>query len=229
MRKEILKNIASYIDHTNLKPDAPFDTIRDLCMQAGEYNFASVCILPHYVPYARNVLADKDVRICTVVGFPLGATYLRVKSEEMNAAIEFGAKEIDMVINLPAMITGDYNIVADEVETLAEWALLKDCTLKVIIETSLLNEEQKIKACEIVTKANAGFIKTSTGFSGGGATTEDVMLMRKYCGKHVQVKASGGIRNAEFALELIEAGADRIGTSSGIKIVSQAGEMLEKL
>ncbi len=214
-------NIAEYIDHTILNPDKTNADIYKLCKEAIEYKFASVCVLPHYVAYCRNLLDGTDVKVCTVIGFPLGVTHTSTKIAEAESAIEDGANELDMVINIAALKNKDYQIVLEDIEAITQFAHLNNAIVKVIVETCLLNEEEKIIICELVSKAQADYIKTSTGFSTSGATIEDIKLFRKYCSENTRIKASGGIRTAEFAMQLIEAGAHRIGTSSGIKIFNE--------
>ncbi|MBQ4493088.1 MAG: deoxyribose-phosphate aldolase [Elusimicrobiaceae bacterium] len=210
-------NIAKYIDHTLLKPTAERKDIEQLCKEAREYNFASVCVNPFWVSYASKLLEGSSVKVCTVIGFPLGANTSAVKAFEAKTAIQEGASEVDMVINIGALKAGQYDIVKQDIKAVREASAGK--ILKVIIETSYLTDEEKQKVCKICAEEGADFVKTSTGFSGGGATAQDVALMAKSAGDKVKVKASGGIRTREDALKMIEAGASRLGTSSGIKIV----------
>lgn len=219
--EDLKHSIAHKIDHTLLKPDATQQQIETLCREALEYTFASVCVLPYYVPAAAQLLKDSPVKVCTVIGFPLGATLTEAKVAEAHAVLKNGATELDMVINIGALKNKSYLYVQNEIATLAQKAHESNAILKVIIETCLLTEEEKIKACELVTNAGADFIKTSTGFSTGGATIEDVVLLKHHVGKNVKVKASGGIRDLTTAAAMIEAGADRLGTSSGVKIVHE--------
>ncbi|WP_019154566.1 deoxyribose-phosphate aldolase [Robertmurraya massiliosenegalensis] len=212
------QTIAKYIDHTLLKADAKEEQIERLCLEAKEYGFASVCVNPTWVRYASAILEETDVKVCTVIGFPLGATTSETKAFETKNAIENGATEVDMVINIGALKSGDPDLVESDIRAVVEAAKGKALT-KVIIETSLLTEEEKMTACELSVKAGADFVKTSTGFSTGGATVEDIRLMRKVVGPEIGVKASGGVRNAEDAKSMIDAGATRIGASSGIAIV----------
>jgi len=212
------QSIAKYIDHTLLKPNAQKEDIKKLCREAAEYNFASVCVNPYYVPLAKKELSNSEVKVCTVVGFPLGADKPKVKIKETKKLLEDGADEIDMVINIGALKDKDYDMVLDEISQIKK--LCGDRILKVIIETSYLSDEEKIKACELCVKANADFVKTSTGFSDKGATAEDVKLMKANISENMKVKASAGIRSYEDAVKMIEAGAERIGTSAGIKIVA---------
>lgn len=206
-----------FIDHTLLKADATCAQVKKLCEEAVEHNFMSVCINPGFVKEANYYLAETDVLVCTVIGFPLGATSTAAKVFETEEAILDGANEIDMVINVSKLKDGDDVYVFDEIRQIKE--ACGQLTLKVIIETSLLTEEEKIRACQIAKKAGADFVKTSTGFSTGGATVEDIMLMRKTVGPDLGVKASGGVRDLETMQAMIKAGATRIGTSSGVKLV----------
>ncbi|HKL84138.1 MAG TPA: deoxyribose-phosphate aldolase [Bacilli bacterium] len=206
-----------FIDHTLLKADATSAQVKKLCEEAVEHNFMSVCINPGFVKEANYYLAETDVLVCTVIGFPLGATSTAAKVFETEEAILDGANEIDMVINVSKLKDGDDVYVFDEIRQIKE--ACGQLTLKVIIETSLLTEEEKIRACQIAKKAGADFVKTSTGFSTGGATVEDIMLMRKTVGPDLGVKASGGVRDLETMQAMIKAGATRIGTSSGVKLV----------
>jgi deoxyribose-phosphate aldolase len=212
-------NIAGMIDHTLLKADATKNEIGKLCKEAKEYQFASVCVNPTWVKYASELLKGSEVKVCTVIGFPLGANTSEVKAFEVTNSIANGAEEVDMVLNIGALKAGDYELVEKDILAVVEAAKGKALT-KVIIETSLLTKEEKIKACELVVKAGADFVKTSTGFSTGGATVEDVTLMRETVGPTIGVKASGGVRNVQDAKNVIEAGATRIGASSGVAIVN---------
>lgn len=211
-------NIAKMIDHTLLKPEATKSQIQSLCEEAREYSFASVCVNPTWVKYAADLLQGSDVKVCTVIGFPLGATTPETKAFETKNAIENGAEEVDMVINIGALKSGDLELVEQDILAVTNAAKGKAIT-KVIIETCLLTEEEKIRACELAVKAGTDYVKTSTGFSTGGATVEDIALMRKTVGPNIGVKASGGVRSPEDAQQMIEAGATRIGASSGVKIV----------
>jgi len=211
-------NIAKMIDHTLLKADATKEQIHTLCLEAKEYSFASVCVNPSWVPYCADLLKDTDVKVCTVIGFPLGANTPETKAFETRNAIENGASEVDMVINIGALKSGNEELVEKDIKSVIEAAKGKALT-KVIIETSLLTEDEKVRACKIAVKAGADFVKTSTGFSTGGATPEDVALMRKTVGPKIGVKASGGVRSVDDAEAMIQAGASRIGASSGVKIV----------
>ena len=216
-----ISNISKMIDHTLLKQDASAEQIRALCREAAEYDFASVCINPCYVALAAEELAGTDVKVCTVIGFPLGAAEAQTKAFETRAAIAAGAREVDMVINCGAIKSGDWDLVRRDIEAVV--AAARDCAsdiiVKVIIEACLLTDEEKIRACQAAKEAGADFVKTSTGFSTGGATVHDVELMRRTVGPDMGVKAAGGIHTAEEARALIEAGASRIGASAGIAIV----------
>ncbi|MEB2295233.1 MAG: deoxyribose-phosphate aldolase [Ignavibacteria bacterium] len=214
------KNIASKIDHTMLKPDATPQEITELCEEAKKYHFASVCINPGYVSLCASLLKGSEVRICTVVGFPLGATTAEVKKFETEQAIKNGATEIDMVINVGRLKAGDNSYVENDVNEVVMTAKSKGALVKVIIEAALLTDEEKVKACLICKKAGADFVKTSTGFSKGGATVGDVALMKYVVGSSIGVKAAGGIRSKEDAEAMIASGADRIGASASVKIVS---------
>jgi deoxyribose-phosphate aldolase len=212
-------NIANMIDHTLLKPEATEEQIVQLCAEAKQYGFASVCVNPSWVKTAARELSGTDVRVCTVIGFPLGATTPETKAFETKNAIENGAREVDMVINIGALKSGADDWVERDIRAVVEAAAGK-ALVKVIIETALLTDDEKVRACQLAVKAGADYVKTSTGFSGGGATVEDVALMRKTVGDNVGVKASGGVRDRKTAVAMIEAGATRIGTSSGVAIVS---------
>lgn len=210
--------IASYIDHTLLKPEATEEQVMKLCVEAREYGFASVCINPSFVELAASMLQTSKAKVCTVVGFPLGANTTAIKAEETRQAIRDGAEEIDMVINIGALKSGDAKRVEDDIRAVVEAAEGK--LVKVIIEACLLNREEKILACQLSEKAGAHFVKTSTGFSTGGATAEDVALMKEVVGDRLGVKASGGIRDLAAAERMIEAGATRIGSSNSVVIVN---------
>jgi len=211
-------DIASMIDHTLLKPEATEADIRKVCNEAIQYKFKSVCINTGWVPLVSRLLAGTGVLTCCVVGFPLGASSTRAKIDETYDAIKNGATEIDMVINIGALKSGDWNTVKRDIEGVTN-ASKGRALVKVILETSLLNDEEKIKACIIAKMAGADFVKTSTGFNTGGATVDDIKLMRQVVGPNMGVKASGGIRDLETAKAMIAAGANRLGTSSGINIV----------
>ncbi len=212
------QNVTKMIDHTLLKADATKEAIVKLVEEAKEYSFASVCVNPTWVKIAAEMLKDTpEVKVCTVIGFPLGASTPETKAFETKNAIENGANEIDMVINISALKDKQDDLVERDITAVVEEAKGKALT-KVIIETCLLSEEEKIRACEIAVKAGADFVKTSTGFSTGGATVEDIRLMRETVGPEIGVKASGGVRSLEDALAMVEAGATRIGASSGVSI-----------
>ncbi|ALV21180.1 MAG: deoxyribose-phosphate aldolase [Carnobacterium sp.] len=208
-----------YIDHTLLKPEATENQIKTLCDEAMDYHFMSVCVNPTWVKKAAAFLTGSDVRVCTVIGFPLGANTPELKAFEARNAIQNGATEVDMVINIGALKGGDDELVERDIRGVVEAAEDKALT-KVIIETSLLTNDEKVRACEIAKKAGADFVKTSTGFSTGGATLEDVTLMRTVVGPEMGVKASGGVRTREDAEAFIAAGATRLGSSNGIAIVA---------
>ena len=212
------QNVAGLIDHTLLKADATKEQIKVLCEEAREYKFASVCVNPTWVKYASELLEGSEVKVCTVIGFPLGASTPETKAFETKDAISNGAHEVDMVINIGALKDKDDELVERDIRAVVAAATGKALS-KVIIETSLLSEEEKVRACEIAVKAGTDFVKTSTGFSTGGATVEDVALMRKTVGPNIGVKASGGVRNTADAEKIIEAGASRIGASAGVSIV----------
>ena len=214
------KTIAAMIDHTLLKPEATPAQIEKLCAEAAEYHFASVCVNPVYIPLAARLLKGTGVKVCCVVGFPLGAIAPEQKAAEAASCAAMGAEELDMVIHVGAAKAGDWALVQRDIEGVVKAAA--GHTVKVIIETCLLTDEEKVKACEAAKAAGAHFVKTSTGFSTGGATTHDIALMRKTVGPEMGVKASGGIRDYETAMAMIEAGANRIGASEGIAIVAAA-------
>lgn len=214
------KTIAAMIDHTLLKPEATPAQIEKLCAEAAEYHFASVCVNPVYIPLAARLLKGTGVKVCCVVGFPLGAIAPEQKAAEAASCAAMGAEELDMVIHVGAAKAGDWALVQRDIEGVVKAAA--GHTVKVIIETCLLTDEEKAKACEAAKAAGAHFVKTSTGFSTGGATTHDIALMRKTVGPEMGVKASGGIRDYETAMAMIEAGANRIGASAGIAIVAAA-------
>lgn len=205
-------------DHTLLKADATKEQISKICEEARQYGFASVCVNSYYTPLVAKLLEGTDVKTCTVVGFPLGQMSTRAKCAETSAAVEDGAQEIDMVINVGALKERDDEVVLSDIASVKK-ACGGKAILKVIIETCLLTDEEKVRACELAVKAGADFVKTSTGFSTGGATAEDVALMRKTVGEHIGVKASGGIRDTKTAQAMLNAGASRLGTSATIAIV----------
>ena len=206
-----------YIDHTLLKPDASQEQIETLIEEAKKYDFASVCVNPTWVSFAAQALKATDVKVCTVIGFPLGANTPELKAFETSDAIQNGANEVDMVINIGALKSRNFDLVERDIRAVVEAA--KGTLVKVIIETCLLTDDEKVKACQIAQKAGADFVKTSTGFSTGGATVADVALMRKTVGPDMGVKASGGARSYEDALAFIKSGATRIGASSGVAIM----------
>lgn len=214
-------DIAKYIDHTILKPEATVEEVKKLCKEAKEYNFASVCVNGCYTKLVSTELSGSDVKTCVVVGFPLGAMTKEAKAFETTQAIENGATEIDMVINVGALKDKNYTLLKEDIEAVVNAAKGK-AIVKVIIETCLLTDEEKVKACEISKEARADFVKTSTGFSTGGATKEDIALMRKTVGESLGVKASGGVRDYKTAMDMINAGASRIGASASIAIVNES-------
>jgi len=213
---------ASLIDHTLLKPEATDDDIKKLCQEAATYHFASVCVNPTWVRVAACNLLGSGVPVCTVIGFPLGATLPDVKAYEARRAILDGAREVDMVINVGALKSGDDCLVEHDIRSVAQVAHEYDVVCKVIIETALLTDDEKVRACQAAKKAGADFVKTSTGFSKGGATVADVALMRRTVGSELGVKASGGVKDLEDARKMVEAGATRIGASVGVKIAQEA-------
>jgi deoxyribose-phosphate aldolase len=215
-------DMARLIDHTVLKPEACESQIRTLCEEAARYGFATVCINPTWVRFASSLLAGTSVGVCTVVGFPLGANAPDVKIYETRRAIFDGASEIDMVINIGALKSKDYKKVEEDILGVVCGCREAGALSKVIIEAALLDQEEKIKACTLAAAAGADFVKTSTGFGPGGATVEDVALMRQIVGDRLGVKAAGGVRDAETASKMVEAGATRIGASAGVRIVSQS-------
>jgi deoxyribose-phosphate aldolase len=221
------RTLAGMIDHTLLKPDATSDKIAQLCFEAKKYHFASVCVNPTHVKLCAELLKDSDVKVCTVIGFPLGATSAEVKAFETQNALDNGATEIDMVINIGALKAGETQLVARDISGVVKVAHAAGALVKVIIETALLTDEEKVVACLLSKEAGADFVKTSTGFSGGGATVHDIALMRRAVGPGLGVKASGGIHTHEEAEALVAAGATRIGASAGVKII-QADQTEQK-
>ena len=213
-------NLASKIDHTLLKADISEREVKKLCAEAKEYGFAAVCIPPYFVRKCKLWLTDTNVKVATVVGFPLGYAHTPAKVEEARRGIAEGADEIDMVLNLIALKAGDWNYLKNELTSVATIVQLRGGKLKVILETGLLLESEIIKACELCKEMSVDFVKTSTGFIQPGATVEVVKLLRANLPKSIKIKASGGIKTKEFALELIEAGADRLGCSASVSIVS---------
>lgn len=216
------KDWAKLIDHTLLKPEATDEDIKRLCDEAARYGFASVCVNPTWVRAAACNLHGSGVPVCTVIGFPLGATLSDVKAYEARRAILDGAREVDMVINVGALKSGDDCLVEHDIHMVVEVAHEYDATCKVIIETALLTDDEKVRACQAARKAGADFVKTSTGFSKGGATVADVALMRRTVGPDLGVKASGGVKGLEDARKMVEAGATRIGASVGVQIAQEA-------
>ena len=217
-----MKPLNKYFDHTMLKADATTTQIKELCMEARKYDFYSVCVNTCHVPLAVSELKGTDVKVAAVVGFPLGAMSTEAKAYETDWACENGADEIDMVINLGALKEGRLEYVADDISVVCAFASEYDAKVKVILETCLITEEEIITACQIAEKSGADFVKTSTGFSTGGATAKDVALMKKTVGDRMMVKASGGIRDYNTAKEMIDAGADRLGASASVAIMEEA-------
>lgn len=219
------KELALYIDHTLLKPEADQNAIKTLCEEAKEYGFASVCVNPMWVPFCAEELKGSSVKVCTVVGFPLGVTSTEAKVCETRRAIQDGASEIDMVIKIGAVKSGLWSEGEEDIRAVVQ-AAKPAAIVKVILETASLTREEKVKASQIAQAAGADFVKTSTGFGKGGATIEDVRLMRETVGNSMGVKASGGVRDYQTALQMIEAGANRIGTSSGVAIIKGLEETI---
>jgi deoxyribose-phosphate aldolase len=214
-----VNNIASYIDHTQLRPEATDEQIKQLCNEARTYKFAAVCIAPCYVSLAKEELAGTEVRVATVIGFPLGYQHTKVKFLETQQAIVDGAQEIDVVMNISAFKSGRYQEVENELGNLAQFCHLNGAVLKVIIETAYLSSVEIEKVCTLCITANVDYVKTSTGFANSGAKLEDVQLMRKILPTHIKIKASGGIKTFADAQAFINAGADRLGSSAGIQII----------
>jgi deoxyribose-phosphate aldolase len=217
--EDVPLDLAGYIDHTLLRPDTTSDEIDVLCDEAMEYGFASVCINPYWVKRSADKLRGSDVKVCTVIGFPLGATSSDVKAAEARKALRDGAREVDMVINVGALKSGQHDVVLKDIERVVDAAHEVGAITKVILETALLTDEEKVIASSLAKRARADFVKTSTGFGGGGATVYDVALMRETVGPDMGVKASGGVRTLEDAEDMIAAGATRIGASAGVQIV----------
>jgi deoxyribose-phosphate aldolase len=215
------KTVAALIDHTLLKPEATQNDIARLCQEAREFGFASVCVNPFWVRFAAEALAGASARVCTVIGFPLGADETRTKISEAELALSQGAKELDMVQNIGALRSTDLSLVREEIAALASRAHASGAILKVILETCLLTDDEKITSCRLAAEAQADFVKTSTGFSTAGATAQDVALMRRTVGDRIGVKASGGVRSLGALREMVAAGASRIGTSSGVTILRE--------
>ena len=225
---EVPLDLAKYIDHTLLRPDATAEEIDELCGEAREYHFASVCINPTWVRRAASNLRGSDVAVCTVIGFPLGATTPDVKAWESRKALREGARELDMVINIGALKSGDYELVRTDIERVVDAAHEVGAVAKVILETAMLTDEEKVMGSALSRAAKADFVKTSTGFGGGGATVYDVALMRETVGPDMGVKASGGVKTAEDVADMIAAGATRIGASAGVQIVSGEGDLVDQ-
>ena len=218
----LIENIAGLIDHTILKPEATADDVQRVCAEARKYEFASVCVNPCWVPLVAKELAGSPVKVCTVVGFPLGANTTWIKVAEAEAAIAAGAQEVDMVLNIGELRGGNYDAVQHEIQAVVDTSHRRGAIVKVILETALLDDEQKLTACRLAKAAGADFVKTSTGFGPGGATAHDIELMRRVVGPTMGVKASGGIRTLEDLRAMTAAGATRIGASAGVKIVEAA-------
>ncbi|WP_262315351.1 deoxyribose-phosphate aldolase [Lacticaseibacillus parakribbianus] len=216
------KPLAKYIDHTLLKPEATQEQVAQILAEAKQYGFASVCLNPYWVPLAAQTLAGSGVNVCTVIGFPLGANATAIKAAEATQAIEAGATEVDMVINIGELRAGHDAAVQQDIAAVAAAAHAGHALLKVIIECVLLTDAQKVRACELSEAAGADYVKTSTGFAGGGATVPDVALMRKTVGDRLGVKAAGGIHTLKDAQALIAAGASRLGASAGVAIMKEA-------
>jgi deoxyribose-phosphate aldolase len=213
--------VASLIDHTLLKPEVARGDIVQLCEEARAFGFRSVCVNPYWLPVVSDILAGGAVNLCTVIGFPLGANDRRTKIAEAELALSQGAQELDMVQNIGALRSGDFGAVRDEIAAIADVAHRRGAIVKVILETCLLDDREKAMACTLAAEARADFVKTSTGFSTHGATVEDVKLMRQTVGPSMGVKASGGIRTLEALKQMVGAGANRIGTSSGVKMMGE--------
>ena len=216
-------SIAALIDHTLLKPEATAADIRKVCEEARKYAFASVCVNPYWVPLVAHELAGSSVKVCSVVGFPLGASATASKVNETQDAVKDGAEEIDMVVNIGELRAGNHRGVEDDIRAVVSAAHATGAIVKVILENCLLDESQKVAACKLAKNAGADFVKTSTGFSTGGATVEDVALLRRTIGPDMGVKASGGVRTLEDLKKMVAAGATRIGASSSVKIIEAAG------
>lgn len=214
------KELASMIDHTLLKPEATLMEIIRLCEEAMQYNFASVCVNPSYVSTCFDLVKSSNIKVCTVIGFPLGATTIQSKLSEAEEAIKNSAEELDMVINIGRLKDRNFDFVFEDLKAIADLSKKYQCTSKAILETCLLNDEEIVAACLLAKEAGLNFVKTSTGFSKSGATKHDVALMKFVVGDKLQVKASGGIRTYEDAMEMINAGAARLGASAGVKIIT---------
>lgn len=216
--------ISNYIDHTNLKPDATKLAIDQLCGEAMEHGFKAVCVSPYFVKYAAEKLKHSDVKVATVIGFPMGYACAAAKVEEVKRAINDGAHELDVVVNIQAIKAGDYNYIKNELESMTTYTHMKNHTIKVIIEIGLLSQQEIINTCKVCEEVGVDFVKTSTGVIGRGATTADIILLKKLLPAKLKVKASGGIRTKEQVLDLIEAGADRIGASASVSFVNTENE-----
>lgn len=220
------RSVASLIDHTILKPEATRQDVERLCREAIQHEFASVCVNPVFAALVSGLLQDSRVKTCAVIGFPLGANLTATKVEEARAAIGNGARELDMVLHVGALKSGDDGVAAQDIKAVVDVCHAARAVCKVILETALLTDAEKERACILARDAGADFVKTSTGFGSGGATVSDVGLMRRVVGPSVGVKASGGVRSFDDVLKMVEAGANRIGTSSGVKILEEASAKL---
>lgn len=219
--RNVAADLAAMIDHTLLKPNGTEDQIRQLCAEAREYKFATVCVNPTWVPLCATLLSGSPVKVCTVIGFPLGATLPEVKAFESQRCVAYGAQELDMVINIGALKSRQYTVVEDDIAAVVNAGHPLGASVKVIIEAAYLTDEEKVEACALAKAANADYVKTSTGFGPSGATVEDVALMRRVVGPEMGVKAAGGVKNAEDLKAMVAAGATRIGASAGVKIVGE--------
>lgn len=215
-----MNSILNLIDHTVLKAETVREDVVTLCKEAKEYGFKAVCVNPFYIEEAKKILKDTDVKVATVIGFPLGANTSEVKAFETEDAIKKGADEVDMVINIAALKNMEYDLVLEDIKAVVD-ASNKRALVKVIIETCLLTDQEKIKACELSMEAGADYVKTSTGFSTAGATVEDIKIMKSVVGDKLGIKASGGVRDLEFSRALVEAGATRLGASAGVEIAKE--------
>ncbi len=213
-------DINTYIDHTNLKPDATKMSIDQLCGEAIEHRFKAVCVAPYFVGHAAEKLKHSDVKVATVIGFPMGYSCAAAKVEEVKRAINDGAHEIDVVINIQAVKAGDFNYIKNELESITTYTHMKNHVVKVIIEIGLLTQQEIINTCKVCEEVGVDFVKTSTGVIGRGTTTADIILLKKLLPSKIKVKASGGIRTREQVIDLIEAGADRIGTSASVNFIT---------
>ncbi len=217
-------NINEYIDHTNLKPDATKMAVDQLCGEALEYNFKAVCVSPYFVKHAFEKLKHSDVKVATVIGFPMGYSCAAAKVEEVKRALNDGAHELDVVVNIQAIKAGDYNYIKNELESICTYTHIKNHIVKVIIEIGLLSQQEIINTCKVCEEVGVDFVKTSTGVIGKGVTTADIILLKKILPAKIKVKASGGIKTLEQVKDLIEAGADRIGASASVSFVNQIEE-----